>query len=138
MPLIRYRTGDLARFIPEPCPCGTLLKRLDRIQGRLKGSVVLGGGHQISISDLDEVVFAVPGVMDYQAEVYGEKGKAHLRVKVHACIQDAQDAVSEALRRSRFLGKALSEDSLVLDPIASEVLHTGTAKRKILDLRREE
>jgi phenylacetate-CoA ligase len=138
MPLIRYRTGDLARFIPEPCPCGTLLKRLDRIQGRLKGSVVLGGGHQISISDLDEVVFAVPGVMDYQAEVYREKGKAHLRVKVHACIQDAQDAVSEALRRSRFLGKALSEDSLVLDPIASEVLHTGTAKRKILDLRREE
>ena len=137
MPLIRYRTGDLARFISEPCPCGTMLKRLDKIRGRLKGSVVLSGDYQISISDLDEAVFAVPGVMDYQAEVYSKEGKAHLRLKVHARTQDAQEAVWEALRRLRFLGKALEDHTLVLDPIAAEVLYTGTAKRKILDMRRE-
>jgi phenylacetate-CoA ligase len=28
MPLIRYRTGHVARFLPEPCPCGTVLRRL--------------------------------------------------------------------------------------------------------------
>lgn len=36
MPLIRYRTGDLARFITEPCPCGTCLKRLGKVSGRVQ------------------------------------------------------------------------------------------------------
>ncbi len=30
MPLIRYRTSDLARFLTEPCPCGTVLRTLER------------------------------------------------------------------------------------------------------------
>lgn len=34
MPLLRYRTGDLTRILPGECPCGSLLKRLDRIQRR--------------------------------------------------------------------------------------------------------
>jgi phenylacetate-coenzyme A ligase PaaK-like adenylate-forming protein len=34
MPLVRYRTGDISRWIPGPCPCGSILKRLDRIQDR--------------------------------------------------------------------------------------------------------
>jgi len=141
MPLIRYRTGDLARFIPEPCPCGTLLKRLDRIQGRLTGAVVLDKGRQLSIPDLDDVVFSVPGILDYQAEVYGKEGRAHLRLKVHVeagASKEVGDAVSEALGRTRFLKKAVAEGSLVLDTMVFVVLGAGTAKRKIVDLRREE
>ena len=34
MPLIRYRTGDFSRWIPEPCPCGSVLKRLDKVGDR--------------------------------------------------------------------------------------------------------
>jgi phenylacetate-coenzyme A ligase PaaK-like adenylate-forming protein len=34
MPLIRYRTGDYSRFIPGPCPCGSILKRIDRVADR--------------------------------------------------------------------------------------------------------
>jgi len=141
MPLLRYRTGDLARFIPEPCPCGTLLKRLDRIQGRLTGAVVFDKGHQLSIPDLDDVVFSVPGILDYQAEVYGKEGRAHLRLKVHVeagASKEVGDAVSEALGRARFLKKAVAEGSLVLDTMAFGGLDAGTAKRKIVDLRREE
>lgn len=29
MPLIRYKTGDRTRFIPEPCPCGKILRRIE-------------------------------------------------------------------------------------------------------------
>jgi phenylacetate-CoA ligase len=36
MPLIRYRTGDLSQFLPEPCRCGSELRRLERVQGRLE------------------------------------------------------------------------------------------------------
>lgn len=31
MPLIRYRTGDFSRWILQPCPCGSQLKRLDKV-----------------------------------------------------------------------------------------------------------
>jgi phenylacetate-coenzyme A ligase PaaK-like adenylate-forming protein len=34
MPLVRYRTGDMSRFIPGPCPCGSVLKRLARVADR--------------------------------------------------------------------------------------------------------
>lgn len=35
MPLIRYRTGDVATMLPGPCACGSPLRRLSRIHGRL-------------------------------------------------------------------------------------------------------
>ncbi len=35
MPLIRYRTGDIAKILPAPCPCGSPLRRLSRLQGRM-------------------------------------------------------------------------------------------------------
>ena len=34
MPFIRYRTGDMSRWITEPCPCGSVLKRLARVNDR--------------------------------------------------------------------------------------------------------
>lgn len=34
MPFIRYRTGDYSRWITEKCPCGSLLKRLDKVRPR--------------------------------------------------------------------------------------------------------
>ena len=63
MPLIRYRTGDLARFLPEPCPCGSSLRRLGKVQGRIAGEVHLEGGHRLSLPEMDEVLFKVPGVL---------------------------------------------------------------------------
>ena len=34
MPFIRYRTGDFSRWITEKCPCGSRLKRLDKVGPR--------------------------------------------------------------------------------------------------------
>lgn len=34
MPFIRYRTGDISMFMPEPCPCGSVLKRIARVGDR--------------------------------------------------------------------------------------------------------
>jgi phenylacetate-coenzyme A ligase PaaK-like adenylate-forming protein len=138
MPLIRYRTGDMARFIPDPCPCGTTLKRMDRIEGRLTGAVSLGKGHELSISDLDNVIFTVPGILNYQAELFGEEGRAHLHLKVHAAAgapKEVQDAVSEAITRIRPVKSAVADGSLVLDAIAFGVLGSGAAKRRIMDRR---
>ena len=35
MPLIRYRTGDAASMLPGPCRCGSPLRRLSAIRGRI-------------------------------------------------------------------------------------------------------
>jgi len=35
LPLVRYRTGDAARLLPGPCPCGSGLRRLGPVPGRL-------------------------------------------------------------------------------------------------------
>ena len=34
MPLIRYRTGDFSRWVPDACDCGSILKRLERVDDR--------------------------------------------------------------------------------------------------------
>ena len=34
MPFIRYRTGDFSRWLPGPCGCGSILKRLDKVGDR--------------------------------------------------------------------------------------------------------
>jgi len=36
MPLLRYRTGDLAAMLPGPCPCGSPLRRLGPLAGRIE------------------------------------------------------------------------------------------------------
>lgn len=34
MPLIRFRTGDFSRWLPGRCPCGSVLKRIGRVEDR--------------------------------------------------------------------------------------------------------
>ena len=36
MPLVRYRTGDVARILPGPCACGSPLRRLGPVLGRIE------------------------------------------------------------------------------------------------------
>lgn len=35
MPFIRYKTGDRSRWVTEQCPCGSKLKRLERVESRV-------------------------------------------------------------------------------------------------------
>ena len=67
MPLIRYRTGDRSRLLPAPCACGSVLARLDCIAGRVGAGIELGDAGALTIAALDEVVFAVGDVIDFDA-----------------------------------------------------------------------
>ncbi|MBR5510557.1 MAG: AMP-binding protein [Lachnospiraceae bacterium] len=57
MPLIRYRTGDYTRVLPEDCPCGSKLNRLDRIV-RL--------GEKSLMKELDDRLFQHEQIIDYR------------------------------------------------------------------------
>jgi phenylacetate-coenzyme A ligase PaaK-like adenylate-forming protein len=48
MPLLRYRTGDVARMLPGPCPCGSPLRRLGPVTGRIERTE---DGFQVSVPE---------------------------------------------------------------------------------------
>lgn len=142
MPLIRYRTGDLARFIPQPCPCGSVLKRMDKIQGRLKDMVKLGSLHELTLSVLDEVIFKVADVLSYQIEIYRSRGQDHIQLAIHlksSASSEAKERVEAAMERIPAIREAIEEGKIVIDPIKVSPVNwppTGSVKRKIIDRRR--
>ena len=84
MPLIRYRTGDIARIIPQPCPCGSALRRMERVRGRWDGNVRLGPESTLTLSDMDEALFRLTGLLDYRVTVsQGSDGRFRLHIDVH-------------------------------------------------------
>jgi phenylacetate-coenzyme A ligase PaaK-like adenylate-forming protein len=67
MPLIRYRTGDLSRLLPGACACGSPLARLERLQKRVGGEIRLDSADELTIAMLDECLFDIDGVADFNA-----------------------------------------------------------------------
>ncbi len=55
MPLFRYKTGDFARIIPEKCPCGSNVKRIE-VTGRL--------GSRMRF--YENILFAFDDVIDFK------------------------------------------------------------------------
>lgn len=72
MPLIRYRTGDIARFKAEPCPCGTVLKTMEKIKYRITSSVCLKDGYRLNMPLLEEAVFKIDRITDFDAELISD------------------------------------------------------------------
>lgn len=77
MPLIRYRTGDYTRILP-PCKCGGVTKRLDSVSRR-EG--------ELSMEELDSLLFRVPGLVDYRV---GFDGKLHLEARTRCAGLETQ------------------------------------------------
>ncbi|HRX49513.1 MAG TPA: AMP-binding protein, partial [Spirochaetota bacterium] len=72
MPLIRYRTGDISRFIQGVCGCGTVLRRMDYIRGRISGDIKISDNRYLKLSELDEKIFSLPGVVDFRVNLSKE------------------------------------------------------------------
>jgi phenylacetate-coenzyme A ligase PaaK-like adenylate-forming protein len=134
MPLIRYRTGDISRFLPGPCGCGTILKRLEKVKDRVDGFVVLGKLGRICISALDEALFDIPGLLDFTATL-AQVWPQRLEIRIYAPgIDSAQMAamVRDALRTVPVICHACTSGEVVLSVIsAQELLSVTGAKRKI-------
>jgi phenylacetate-CoA ligase len=43
MPMLRYRTRDITRLIPERCPCGRTLTRMEKCKGRTDDMLIIRG-----------------------------------------------------------------------------------------------
>jgi phenylacetate-coenzyme A ligase PaaK-like adenylate-forming protein len=141
MPLIRYRTGDIARMIPQPCPCGSILRRMDYVRGRWNGLVRLDADCTLTVNEMDEVLFRVPGLLDYKATVSkGNDGKFRLHVDIHSVNGDSQTdrEVLQCLIRVDAIRKAIVRGNMETPTVrfSAEGLWTpsSTLKRKIITL----
>ena len=143
MPLIRYLTGDLAMFLKEPCPCGTSLRRLGKVQGRMAGGATLGPGRVLSLADLDEVLFTVPGLLNYLAELDWAGDGDCLSLKVYTRADPPGAVLAEAARRLEevpAVSLAAAEGRLTLGPVSlsrEDWPTDGTVKRILVDKRME-
>lgn len=145
MPLVRYRTGDLARLIAEPCACGTALRRLARVEGRLAARASIGGGRELSIVDLDEALFPLPGLLNFQAVLARDGDQDVLQVSLYAETSAVDwEALAAAARRALdstpVIHSAVLEGSLQIAPIARSEdnwLASGTVKRTLRDTRED-
>ena len=115
MPLIRYRTGDLSRIITEPCACGSRLRRLEAVRTRKNTAVPLAGGF-LTMAELDEVLFRLPDVIDFTAQLSGgtkKRLKLALLVAPDADLPDAASAL-QALRALPLIKEAEKGGKLIL------------------------
>ena len=95
MPLIRYRTGDISRMIAEPCSCGagTLLK-FAAVRKRCSSIVKLGNGEEVYPAIFDDLLFKIPGVIDYQVVMLRQNSKDRLDFKIEL-LSKSEDRIPE-------------------------------------------
>ncbi|MFO7497620.1 MAG: hypothetical protein R6X05_18515 [Desulfobacterales bacterium] len=143
MPLIRYRTDDLARFLPEPCPCGSRLRRLGKIAGRRANGAAIARSIRLRMAALDEALFTLPGVIDFQAELLPGEGPPGLRLRVQRAPGGDElngSDIRDALGRVPGVRDTLGRGLMAIEPVrlgTGKEASTGAAKRIILDRRKE-
>lgn len=143
MPLIRYRTGDMARFIPEPCPCGTVLKRLAPVRERVHGKIALAGGGALSMAMLDEAVFTVSGVLNFRAaiSIHGHADRLEIIAQAAGWAKDeTPELIRQALLTIPAVAANVDNGDLIVNPVALDQARElwRPVKRGIADLRSKE
>ncbi len=134
MPLIRYRTGDRGRLLPGPCPCGSHIRRLDRVFGRIHQIRTLGNGDQLALQTLDELLFPLPGLLDFRAVLAAGKRHETLHLRLVAIPGGEDVLLRQVSQRMATLRRKLKLE-LVLSIDSTTTIHSG---KRILEIKREE
>jgi len=145
MPLIRYRTGDLSRFVSQPCVCGTTLRTLEIIRERLGARLSLRAGG-LTMGDLEEALFPLPGLLTFSALVNGEQQSSKTRLdRLEVTVTGLPGARGDLAAQARArlsampaLQSALQHGALEIQVQAEKFdpSKTGSlAKRVLRDLR---
>ncbi|WP_088186603.1 DVU_1553 family AMP-dependent CoA ligase [Desulfosporosinus sp. FKA] len=143
MPLVRYRTGDISRFIPGPCSCNTVLKRLERLKSRDR--VYLNERDYLTISDFDEVLFEFGDIIDFEVTLTEVAKQNRLNINIllrKSVAEDVEQSLLQSLAKIPNLKTGLQTNSLQVNLNFSETpgvrAPKSRAKRQIQDRRRSD
>lgn len=141
MPLIRYRTGDIGSFSKVACQCGTFLRTMKKVEGRIENRTYLDEDVYFDLKELEEILLAWEDLVDYQVTV---KNNRLLRIdvsfynEVQSSKQEQQikEKVQEYFDKNYELSVQVEiEKSQLQKP---DQLVNSMVKRKIWDQRRSE
>jgi phenylacetate-CoA ligase len=124
-PLIRYRTRDLTKLIPEPCSCGCILPRHDRILGRSDDMIIFRAVN-IYPGQIDHVLSHSKGIGSEYQIILNRKddGKDYMTVKV----ERAEDALpAHDAETGQAIAKSIKAAVLVSPQV--ELVDYGTLPR---------
>lgn len=110
MPLIRYRTGDISRFLSGRCECGTALRTMEKIRYRMPSAVRLKGGLLLTMPQLEERLFRIEEIADFDAgvSVSGDCETLELDVRTTGDDTVSEERIKNALLKSEIKGAILS------------------------------
>jgi phenylacetate-coenzyme A ligase PaaK-like adenylate-forming protein len=141
MPLIRYRSGDLAAFSNAGCVCGTVLKTLSAVRGRVSGRAYIGGA-SLFLADLDEAFFGIESVLDFTVQIDDSGGVDRLSVTIHVRPGSVFDTVAASVKKALFalpvIAGAVAAGRLkvrTLPAASPAAVSTGVIKRRLHDKR---
>ena len=146
MPLIRYRTGDIGRFIVEPCACGTMLKTMERISGRIENNVRLFENKYLNMRDLDEILLRRREISNYEVKIQNDEEKQrcdNIVIKLEMeenAFKFLEEAILKDICNISDIKEGIKKGLIeVILKSCSENIYTGngTFKRKIEDFRRK-
>lgn len=141
MPLIRYRTGDVTRFLPQQCACRTVLKTMEPVKHRISGKIELFKGKWITLADLDEAIFGVDQVVDFEACLTRKRNKDCLEIE--AIVDDEHRPETTLDMHRALLCNQSIRQAIQLDLLTVSIkTRKGTgqnkptpAKRRLIDER---
>jgi len=96
LPLLRYRTRDLTRLIPEPCPCGRTLRRMERVTGRSDDMLIIRGVN-VFPSQIEQVLIGIEGTTPNYLLVVDRKPRQmdELEVQVEVSAERFSDEIAK-------------------------------------------
>ena len=129
-PIVRYRLDDVLVKDPEPCPCGSVLQRIEKIEGRLADTLTLAGVSQPEVlifADVCERIFAqaLPIDVDYQLDQIAKN-----QLKLTACCDELTLKACQAHFISVFNQLGVATDSLQWELSNQPISRTLTDKRR--------
>ena len=138
MPLIRYRTGDLGWIKPSACSCGLPLRRLAHIKNRIEGAIRLGPEGHISISALDEALFAIPQLLDFSAAFApGKPNQLEITVYAPEARDGFKSRVQTALDRMPVIAANFIAGTLRVTVAMQDKPFPMTGAKRRITLRRD-
>ncbi len=137
MPLLRYRSGDLAMLDRGRCQCGGVTARLLSIKGR-HNACPLGNGGVVSSWELDDMLFSLPGLLDYRA-VLEDDGRLRFLFTALPQSRDMRRLMTEAVLQLPSIAAGVVSKSLTLGAFREvmEFPQDQRYKRIITDKRKE-
>jgi len=91
MPMIRYRTRDMTRIIPESCPCGRTVRRIEKISRRSDDMFIIRGVN-VFPSQIEAALLRVEGTLPhYQIILTRSKGLDRIEVQVETSEKNLEE-----------------------------------------------